>query len=143
MNEIANGEIQRIGRLISTQDNRATSEPLFIVQQKRRIWGIDGNYCCDGYEWVDEDDHEVVAEGLQRAELDLIESSGDSVDGWYKVYYIDQWAFVTACFTEEGCKDYIASNGHNLTEPRIYAASAYRNREMIAIRGLLKSFATE
>lgn len=55
------------------------------------------------------------------------------------MFYVDQWEFVTVCFTEQACEDYIASNGHNLNEPRIYAASAYGNREMIAIREMLKS----
>jgi len=100
--------VEQISELVRTQDNRATSDPIFIVQQKRRIWGMDGHYS-DDYEWIDGD----------------------------RVYYVDMWEFVTACFTEQGCKDYIAANGHNLNEPRIYAASAYRNREMIAIRKLL------
>lgn len=125
--------MQRIGELIRTQDNRCTSDPLFIVQQKKRIWGMDGDYC-DAYEWVAEDDPEVVASDVERAGLDAIESRGGDVTGWNKVHYVDQWEFVTACFTEQGCKDYIEANGHNLNEPRIYAASAYRNREIIAIR---------
>ena len=130
--------MQQIGEWIRTQDNRCTSDPLFIVQQKKRIWGMDSDYCED-YEWVAEDDHEHIAEGVERAGCDALDCNGEDVPGWHKVYYVDQWEFVTVCFTEKACQDYIAANGHNLTEPRIYAASAYRNREMIAIREILKS----
>lgn len=59
----------------------------------------------------------------------------------------DVWEFVTACFTEKGCKDYLAVNGHNLTEPRIYAAGSYRNEEFRTVReyllGLAARSATE
>lgn len=135
------GLMQQLGRLIHAQNNRATSDPLFIVQQRKRIWGMDSEYS-DDYEWVDEDDHEVVADAIIRAGLDAMENLGKEISGWVKIYYLDQWEFVTVCFTEKGCEDYIAANGHNLNEPRIYATSAYRNREMIALREMLKAAAT-
>lgn len=129
--------MQRIGELIRTQDNRCTSEPLFLVQQKKRMYGMDPDYCED-YDWISED-HEVVANEIERAGLDALEDKGKDITGWEKAYYVDQWEFVTVCFTEQACKEYIEANAHNLNEPRIYAASAYRNREMIAIREFLKS----
>ena len=131
------GAMHRIGELIRTQDNRATSDPLFIVQEKRRIYGMDPDYCED-YDWMSED-HEAVANEIERAGLDALDDKGVEIKGWEKAYYVDQWEFVTVCFTEQGCEDYIEANGHNLNEPRIYAVSAYRNREMIAIREFLKS----
>lgn len=130
--------MRKIGELIRTQDNRCTSDPLFIVQQKKRIYGMDRNYF-DDYEWLREDDHEHVADRIERAGLDALDEQGEDVTGWEKLYYLDIWEFVTVCFTEQACKDFIAANGHNLNEPRIYASSAYRNREMIAIREFLKS----
>lgn len=42
--------------------------------------------------------------------------------------------FVTACFTRKGAEDYLAVNGHNLRDPFIYVASAWRNKEMIELR---------
>ncbi len=38
--------------------------------------------------------------------------------------------FETMCFTEEGAKEYIANNAHNLRKPYIYGESAGRNREL-------------
>jgi hypothetical protein len=53
------------------------------------------------------------------------------------------WDFVTACFTEQGCKDYLARDGHNLKEPRIYAAGSYRNSEWQAVRNYLAALAAQ
>jgi hypothetical protein len=52
---------------------------------------------------------------------------------WYRIVP----RFVTACLTRKGAEDYIACNGHNLTNPYIYVESLYRNAEMIALRNHL------
>lgn len=135
---MADSYIEHIGKLICTQDNRCTSDPLFIVQQKKRICGMHSDYC-DNYVWQKKDDWQHVADRIEHAGLDALTEKGEDVTGWEKVYYTNQWEFVTACFTEQACKDYIAENSHNLNEPRIYAATLYRNREMIAVREFLKN----
>lgn len=135
---MASSFLQRLGELLRTQHDRATSYPMFIVQEKKRIWGMSADYS-DEYEWHAEDDPEHVAEGVELAGLEALDRKHEETPGWEKVYYVDHWEFVTACFTEQGCVDYIASNGHNLNEPRICAASMYRNAEMIKLRDLLKS----
>lgn len=136
MNELRS-TMQRIGELIRQQDNQCTSDPLFLVQQKKRIYGIDSNYSED-YEWLREDDPEHVADRIERAGLDALELEGEDTTGWEKIYFLDIWDFVTVCFTQKACEDYIAANKHNLNEPRIYVHSSYRNREMIAVRAFLK-----
>ncbi len=35
--------MQRIGEQLRTQDNRCTSDPVFIVQQRVRIWGVESS----------------------------------------------------------------------------------------------------
>ena len=129
-------DLVNIGELIRTQDNRCTSDPIFIVQQKRRIWGMDED-SSDDYVWMENEYWEEV-DIAKDAELKEKDSNFESTEGYTKLFYLDVWDFVTACFTEQGCKDYIAVNGHNLTKPRIYAASAYRNEEWIAVREFLK-----
>ena len=76
-----------------------------------------------------------------REELEELDKDGSVPSGWERSYYRDRWEFVTACFTEQGCKDYIAANGHNLTEPRIYAYGSYRNNEFRAVRSALTGMA--
>lgn len=122
-------DLEAISERLKTQDNRITADPIFVVQQRNRIWGFDLEYCED-WMWVDEEGNEATQE-----EYEELKKHGDV--GWNKVGYKDTWEFVTACFTEQGCKDYIAYNGHNLTDPRIYAESGWRNAEWIGLRNYL------
>lgn len=132
----AGDALARIGELIRTQDNRITDQPIFIVQQKRRICGMDEDYAKD-FMWYDARAVESYDEA-GKAERDADrEAEGLPPIEWQRGGYIDIWEFVTACFTEQGCKDYIARDGHNLREPRIYAAGSYRNEEFRAVRKYL------
>lgn len=123
-----------IGELIRTQDNRCTSDPMFLVQQLRRVYGVNTDFT-DRTVWMDGDQEEASDE--EAAILDALSKSGAEVEGWEKVGFVEHWEFVTACFTGKACEDYLASNGHNLVKPRIYVASGYRNQEWIAIRNHL------
>ena len=126
--------LKTIADNIRTQDNRATSHPLFLVQQKSRTWGVDLAYT-DHYEWVGTDDCELRPTPQQRLELERSYLFGN--DRWDRVGYVDHWEFVTACFTESGCRDYIRANAQNLNQPRVYCVSLYRNDEMIAVREMI------
>lgn len=130
--------IRRIGELIRTQDNRITDAPIFIVQERRRDYGYDLDYC-DDYVWLDTagDYEEATAEELE--EIERQEEQGEVPDNWQKTGYKDRWEFVTACFTEQGCEDFIAADGHNHGELRIYAAGSHRNAEFRVVRDFLTS----
>ena len=129
--------IKNIGGNLLTQDNRATADPQFIVQQKIRFYGVDSGYT-DLFVWIDSEDPEHEASEIEEHGLNFLDSEGLDTGSWRKVGYIEHWDFVTACFTEQGCKDYLKVNGYNLKEPRIYVESAYRNREFNEVRELLK-----
>lgn len=121
---------------LRTQDNAGTSHPLFIVEQRDRVYGVDSAYT-DSFEWIDSDDN-VTADAESAADLDAeYRETLREPEGWRRVGYIDRWRFVTACLTRKGCEDYIAANGRNLESPRIYVASAHRNPEWQAVRELL------
>ena len=135
-------EIAAIIKNLHTQDNRITDNPLFAVQQNRRVYGLDEDYeAAHGWFHPDRDSF-VVEGGPEFAELEAAWESGEEPKGgWRRVGFKDTWEFVTGCLTEQGCKDYIACNGHNLHEPRIYAYGSYRNAEFIALRKWLMSLA--
>lgn len=128
-------KMREIGQLLKVQNNRATSDPIFIVQQRRRWYGVDLDYCddlvylhCNGFEADVED----------NARLETIRKNGGEIPGeWKWTGYADEWDYVTTCFTEAGAQRYIDENRHNLCNPRIYVASGYRNHEWIAIREFL------
>lgn len=126
--------LQAIGEQIRIQDNRATDAPIFIVQQRKRVYGLSLDYS-DEYVWID------VANGCEEVDSEeaaRLDSGEEVSEDCKKVGFIDIWEFVTACFTEKGCQDFIALNGHNLTDPRIYAAGSYRNIEYRTVRDYLK-----
>ncbi len=129
-------ELYEIGKLIREQDNRSTDAPIFIVQKLVRVYGMDSEYS-DKYVWVNphEDYHEAC--GRLHDILDRREDLLRSTFGYEKQYYTEKWEYVngTSCFTEQGCKGYLARNDHNIRErTRIYADGSYRNNEFREVR---------
>ena len=125
----------RLGELVTTQNNLATSHPLFVVFQKRRIYGMDPQYA-EPIVWYHSDGGE--ADEKEAAELEAAyQESFTEPEMWHRTGYVDVDVFCTACFTRKGCEDYLAVNGHNLNKPFIYVETLRRNEEMIGIRELL------
>lgn len=137
-----NQELVRIGNLLKTQDNRGTADPVFVVFSKQEIV-VDEKYDHDRVIWVDEEGGEVT--GLKAERLERLHKGYRDIDeDKYRriaVKAIDQ--FETACFTEQGCKDYLKVNGHNLCSPYIYAHSFFRNSEMLELRKLMSELAKQ
>lgn len=109
---------------LRTQDNAATAHPVYTVQQKRRIYGLTDEYA-DGFVWLNEDG-EVGDEDL--VEL-LEETSGEVPDGLRRVGYKDVYEHVTSFFSAKEARRFIMRNSHNLSEPRLWIASAHNNYE--------------
>jgi hypothetical protein len=128
--------IQEIGHNIRTQDNAITALPIFCVQQRERIWGVDSDYA-SGVAWVDPDSDYREADTALAFHLERRWLAGGQTKNWRRIGYIDRWAFVTACFTRAGCEAYLEVNGHNLKHPRIYVETGFRNKEWETVRNLL------
>ncbi|HDY7160156.1 TPA: hypothetical protein RRE97_003633 [Klebsiella pneumoniae] len=132
-------ELYTIGELIRTQDNRITDQPMFVVFQKRKIIGSD-EHSPSRVCWVW--DGEEVSE-LRAKRLEALYQDGRDTRGYdrYAMQEVDE--FVTACFTEHGCKDYLRQNGHNLRLPYIYACGSFRNNEYQLVRNWLAGIKVE
>lgn len=132
-------ELYTIGELIRTQDNRITDQPMFVVFQKREIIGSD-EHSPSRICWVW--DGEEVSE-LRAKRLEALYQDGRDTRGYdrYAMQEVDE--FVTACFTEHGCKDYLRQNGHNLRLPYIYASGSFRNNEYQLVRNWLAGIKVE
>ena len=128
-------EFISIAENIRTQDNRITSYPMFCVYQKREVVA-DADYDHDRIVWVDDDGNEASERKRMRLEL-LHANYREPPEKWRRVAVKEIDDFVTCCFTEQGCKDYLACNGHNLRLPFIYVKSGFRNAEYIGIRDWL------
>jgi len=130
-------DLLAIGELVRTQDNRITDAPLFIVQEKVRDYGYDTRYT-DNHIWLDDEGCEVSKAKAKKLEAKY-DDTLEEPDTFSRAGYKDRWEFVTACFTEQGCKDFLQRDGHNHGETRIYAAGSYRNEEYRTVWDFLKS----
>lgn len=132
-----NKALAEIGNNINTQDNRITGHPIFVVEQQVRDFGYESDFASD-YVWIDYDNDHYEADEDEHKGLDIIyKDTGRSPNAWEMAFYKERWEFVTACFTEKGCEDYLAIDGHNLGKTRIYVHSGYRNYEWQQIREAL------
>lgn len=110
---------------LNTQDNRATAHPIFIVQQEHRIYGMDPKLadsttkCVWQFKWNSEDLYETLEDAMDC-------EGQDDEDDFEKIYYVIEWRYVCAHFTEAAAQEYIRTNIHNLDNPRIYVDSQYR-----------------
>ncbi|HHG0427560.1 TPA: hypothetical protein ACPTCW_004240 [Yersinia enterocolitica] len=129
-----------IGELIRTQDNRITDQPFFAVMVKREIISSE-DHDYDRICWVENQSGDYCeATDTQHRRLEAIYQAKYEVrEGWdrYAMKEID--VFVTGCFTEQGCKDYISRNRHNMNKPFVYAFGSYRNNEYQVVRNFLQS----
>ena len=148
--------IADMATVIRSQDNRCTAEPVYVVQQRRRLVGFDPIYTDTDHVWISDGDvvsAETRAAMLQdflkereEGDKDLDVEDDEAVDealGLDKTAYVDQWEPVQSFFTERGADAYIQANRHNLKEPRVYVDSAYRNPEWQAIRRYLMALAQD
>lgn len=129
-----NERLDEISERLVMQDNMGTQDPIFVVERKVFDYGYD-EYYAEGYSWFGYD----IADPARHSELDRIYDNDENdplLYGWKKVYYKIRWEFVTACLTEQGCRDFLKANGHNIDyETRIYAYSGHHNQEWIILRG--------
>lgn len=130
-------ELEAIGALINSQDNRCTDQPMFAVMEKRGMITLD-THDHDRIEWWHQDNEETADETKARR-LEALHQGYRDTPGWERYAIKDINVFVTACFTEQGCKDFLARDGHNHRRPFIYAFGSYRNGEYQSVRNWLKS----
>ncbi|WP_270820405.1 hypothetical protein [Aeromonas sp. Y311-2] len=127
--------LERLQLSLNTQSNRCTADPFFCVFSKREIV-VDAEFDHDKIVWWNTEEHIDACERTTRW-LDYREETYRSTGDWVKVAIKEVDEFVTACFTEQGCKDFLEIQGHNLRKPFIYVTGLFRNREMIALRDAL------
>lgn len=123
-----------ISHRLRTQDNQRVSNAIFCVYEKLEII-VDANCEHDRITWIDDQYREAKeSQALQLMQDYLV---GKNDDKWHRVAFKDIDIFVTSCFTEHGCKDFIAVNRHKLRKPFISVKSGLYNLEYQAVRNWL------
>ncbi len=131
--------IHEIAEQIRTQDNACTDKPMFVVQSRKRSYGLDDAYS-DSHVWITADECEEVTDEDEIEKLDLqYEETGVEPDNYIRTMFMDIWEHKTTCLTRKGAEDYIEEMSHHMTDPRIYVESGYRNREWEVVRDFLKT----
>jgi len=130
--------MKSIGQKIKTQDNRGTSHPMYLVQEKVRDYGYDPEYS-DDYTWTNNE-----GDSPDRDEFDELEGAyrldGDDHRGeWYRIHYNDRWEYVQTFFTQDAAEAFIRTQAHKYGELRTYVDSGYNNPEWRQIRDYLTS----
>jgi hypothetical protein len=118
--------------LLEHQDNAATALPIFCVQQRERLVGVDDGYT-DDFVWMDDDWQEVEPPA----------DEDHPPAGWTRIGVVDRWSFVSCFLTRCAAEAYIAANGHRMCDPRIYVESGYRNGEWAFMRELITWLGTD
>lgn len=135
--------LKELAAQMNGQDNACTAHPMFVVQQRRRIHGIDPSYS-DHFEWIDIEGRAADTEEHERLEA-AYQRDEDYQEGehqfWTRAHYVDTWENVQPFFSRSGAEAFIARNRHNLTDPRVYVDSAHRNVEWQLMRELLLELA--
>lgn len=130
--------VRELAGRIRSENNAGTADPIYCVQQKRLQWGMDP---CSGegtVEWLNHGGDYETATPEEHARLERLFSDGDDApSGWVRCAYIEVWEDVNPFLTREGADRYIASNRHNLNEPRVYVNPACCNPEWKFLRELV------
>lgn len=130
-----------IARRMEGQDNQCTAHPIFVVQQRKRIYGIDRDYT-DNVVWIRSDEGcEVDGEEASAVQAEY-DRTGIEPEMYIRTGYVDTWEWVQPFFSEQGADWYIQANAHRLSCPCIYVASGYRNDEWQAACRLLAEMET-
>ena len=138
-------DILDIAERLRTQDNRITADPIFVVQEEKRVYGMDASYS-DNIAWLHADEcHEVDAKLARRLEKLFWDScepkTQKRIDERYtRTGYFDEWVNVQPFFTEDAADAYCDTQKHrHKGKLRVFADSAYRNPEWRAVRKFLLS----
>lgn len=134
-------EFRVMAEQMRTQDNAATANPLFVVYEIDRIYGMDTDYADDNIVWVDAENDYIEADKKKHAALERYRAYFSAEPrGWQRTAYIERNRFAMACFTREAAEDYIRRNRHNMKRPHIFVEHIpYRNWEMKTIRDFLEA----
>ena len=129
-----------LAQKLHSQDNAYTSLPVYCIQEKMLICGIDEDYG-GNVGWFSEEARfpEDESSRKHRALERYYDRYSKEPDGWTRCGYVFRWKYTgISFFTKEAADKYVKERAYNHTYGvRVYVDSLYRNPEMREIRRLL------
>jgi len=123
--------------LADLKDNdHFTAEPIFFVEKRVRIYGLDPLWV-DDYVWLDTEEGEEITDPEEIALYEKTDRHlGELPDCIVKTGYVDMWVPVQPFFTRSAAQFYVDTKSHKHKEElRIYVDSAKgRNPQWQKIR---------
>lgn len=132
---------------ITENDNRLTAFPYLLLLQEKREYVTKEGYGHDTkvvyVENISGDYHQEESlsaledwwnDGLEEDEKVTEWVEGENYEKHTVGYY---WETVNVFLTDEGYKDHLAKNRHNLREHRTYGIHAFRNEEIDEVYKLI------
>jgi hypothetical protein len=137
MNEVPENVLVIARRMVEeAKDNdHCTAHPIFNVQRRRIVTGIDTDYT-DNVAWIDEDCDILDKEDSAPLES-AYQETGEVAEGYIRTGFSEEWEHVDSYLTER------SANSRCSGDPkyRVMVDSAYRNKEMQIVRDFLMSLA--
>lgn len=113
------------------ENDHCTADPVFTVERRRRIFGIDFDYCQE-HTWVD-DCGECNIEECARLDA-TYDETGNEPDGYTRCGYMDVWENVASYITPEPAREFASAKGDDY---RVMVDSGCRNAQWRALRSFL------
>ena len=135
-------KLKQISAEMNKQDHRSTFMPLFMVQEKVKVYGAED--WCSEKERRSEPDTDYLCD--KCAELEELPNACDDCDdnsfcyfNWEWQIQTDQGVFITA----KACDEYIKRRSYEFGEVRSYAISAYWSDEMQRVLQYLSALSND
>lgn len=135
--------IRKIGEALNADrydNDHCTAYPIFTVEKKRYVTGIDTDFTEQIGWFCDESDGgKGPVESTLAAELEEEYDRTDKCrEGYTRTGYAIEWRHVSSYFTKPAAEAFIAAKCHE-GEMRVYVDSAYRNHEWKAAQAFFMS----
>lgn len=130
---------------IESNDNRGTAQPYLLLLQIKKTYIAHDDYGDDTKtRWVEQYTGDYVTADTEKELKEIIRGwhhDEEYVD--FDPYQITKyqegyfWETVNVFFTDEGYREHMKINGHNIGEHRTYGIHAFRNPEMKQVYDLI------
>jgi hypothetical protein len=129
-----------IGHRLRTQSNwHITSDPMYLVRRKERIYGIEAGYE-DACTWIHiEEGEEATQNTINLLEARFHKDGTSETKNYRRVGYVERDEHIQTFLTEAAAQEFMQRNKHRYGDMHLYVDYGYRNWEWQEVRKHLMS----